>query len=269
VLRKYPLLPSVEHLLQLNGLNISAVERIKPTGPKGRLLKGDVLAYLGTIPSSYPTELSNKIEKLTHLDVSNIKMAPPPPSLPKEVGVEAASPSPAPSNPITTEVTAPISLAAVVEVKSRIQRTLGVSLPLEIFIDRATDIANDDLPRSVTTKPSADELFNQILGLDKVSSGIRGKFSPQIVALPTTAAATMSQPVTQKNIDIIDFLASKRPVSGSRKGSDTVSSTLDSSVSATTNMFSVSVPRGDEKRAQVFLERIKAVLESEPGRLVL
>jgi hypothetical protein len=265
MLRKYPLLPSVEHLLQLNGLNISAVERIKPTGPKGRLLKGDVLAYLGTIPSSYPTELSNKIEKLTHLDVSNIKMAPPPPLLPKEVGVEAASPSPTPSNPITTEVTAPISLATVVEAKSRIQRTLGVSLPLEIFIDRATDIANDDLPRSVTTKPSADELFNQILGLDEVSSGIRGNFSPQIVALPTTAAATM----TQKNIDIIDFLASKRPVSGSKKGSDTVSGTLDSSVSATTNMFSVSVPRGDEKRARVFLERIKAVLESEPGRLVL
>ena len=79
----------------------------------------------------------------------------------------------------------------------------------------------------------------------------------------------MPQPVIQKNIDIIDFLASKRPVSGSRKGSDTVSGTLDSGVSTTTNMFGVSVPRGDERRAQVFLERIKAVLESGPGRLVL
>jgi hypothetical protein len=40
-------------------------------------------------------------------------------------------------------------------------------------------------------------------------------------------------------------------------------------VAATTNIFSVSVPKGDEKRAKVFLERVKIVLEAEPGRLVL
>jgi hypothetical protein len=29
------------------------------------------------------------------------------------------------------------------------------------------------------------------------------------------------------------------------------------------------VPKGDEKRAQLFLDRVKMVLEEEPGRLVL
>jgi hypothetical protein len=29
------------------------------------------------------------------------------------------------------------------------------------------------------------------------------------------------------------------------------------------------VPKGDEKRGRVFLERVKSVLEVEPGRLVV
>ena len=38
---------------------------------------------------------------------------------------------------------------------------------------------------------------------------------------------------------------------------------------AATNVFSVSVPRGEEKRARVFLERVKTILQLEPGRLIL
>jgi hypothetical protein len=35
------------------------------------------------------------------------------------------------------------------------------------------------------------------------------------------------------------------------------------------NVFSVTVPKGEEGRARVFLDRVKLVLEEEPGRLVL
>lgn len=35
------------------------------------------------------------------------------------------------------------------------------------------------------------------------------------------------------------------------------------------NVFSVRVPKGEEKRARVFLERVKTVLQIEPGRLIL
>jgi len=34
-------------------------------------------------------------------------------------------------------------------------------------------------------------------------------------------------------------------------------------------MFSLTVPKGDEKRARTFLERVKTVLQVEPGKLVL
>lgn len=36
-----------------------------------------------------------------------------------------------------------------------------------------------------------------------------------------------------------------------------------------TNVFSVSAAKGEEKRARVFLERVKTILQVEPGRLIL
>jgi hypothetical protein len=260
----YPLLPSVEHLLHENGLDESAVEKMTPSGPNGRLLKGDVLAFLGSVSSSYPAELSAKIGKLSHLDLSNIKIAaPPPPPNP------AAASIPEPESVVqSSEVALPISMAAVIEVQKRVQSTLGVLIPLSTFIARATDVANDDLPRSKFAKESADELFNQVLGLHKVSSpGVRGNFMPQIIALPPTAVATMprASPAPSKKVDILDILSGKKPAS---KAQRSLATSLPG-LAATTNIFSVTVAKGDEKRARVFLERVKSVLEEEPGRLIL
>jgi pyruvate/2-oxoglutarate dehydrogenase complex dihydrolipoamide acyltransferase (E2) component len=258
----YPLLPSVEHLMHENGLDLSTIDKMTPTGPNNRLLKGDVLAYLGTVASSYPAELSSKIAKLSHLDLSNIKLAAPAPK---------AAPAPAPATeaikaPIIpdSEVAIPISMKAVIEVQRRIQSTLGVFLPLSTFIARATDVANDNIPRSKTQAPTADELFNNILGLDKVgnASGVRGSFLPQITAL-SSAAPKAKIPKT-KELDIIDILSGRTGPSPA----NLVGKPLPG-MSGEINVFSVTVPKGDEKRAEVFLERVKAVLESEPGRLVL
>jgi hypothetical protein len=255
----YPLLPSVEHLLHEHGLDHSAIDKMTPSGPKNRLLKGDVLAYIGSVASSYPAELSTKIAKLSHLDLSNIKLAPPK-AAPK------AAPAPEQvSAPIIpdSEVAVPISMKAVIEVQKRIQSTLGVFMPLSTFIARATDVANDNLPRSKTQAPTADELFNGVLGLDKLSSaGVRGTFLPQITAL--SSAAPKARLPKAKSIDIIDILSgNSKP-----KGSSLVGKPLPG-MSGEVNVFSVTVPKGDEKRAEVFLERVKSVLESEPGRLVL
>ncbi|TVY89901.1 Pyruvate dehydrogenase complex protein X component, mitochondrial [Lachnellula willkommii] len=256
----YPLLPSVSHLIHEQGLEPADVDKMTPTGPNNRLLKGDVLAYLGSISSSYPTELSARIQKLSHLDLSNVKLAPPP-AAPKPAQ-ESAPASP----PIAEEleVAVPISMSSVIEVQQRIQKTLGIFMPLSTFIARATDVANDNLPQSKTHKPSADELFNQVLGLDKVSSvhGVRGAFLPQITALPQAAPATKPRKPAAKSVDIIDIL------SGTAKPSKLASKPAPG-MSASVNVFSVTVPKGDEKRAQIFLDRVKTVLEGEPGRLVL
>lgn len=255
----YPLLPSVAHLLHEHGLEQADVDKMTPSGPNNRLLKGDVLAFLGSISSSYPSELSGKIQKLTHLDLSNIKLAPvtAPPKAIEESAVEQPTLE-------DLEVAVPISMASVTEVQQRIQKTLGVFMPLSTFIARATDVANDNLPQSKIHKPSAEELFNQVLGLDKVGSanGARGAFFPQITASPEAALEFKPNNRTLKDVDIIDVL------SGNTKPRR-LASPPASGLSNSVNIFSVKVPRVDEKRAQIFLNRVKTVLEGEPGRLVL
>ncbi|MCJ1230700.1 pyridoxine biosynthesis protein [Toensbergia leucococca] len=268
--QKYPLTPSVSQTLHENGISQSEVDKIPASGPKGRLLKGDVLAYVGTIKSSYSSDQSARITHLAHLDLSNIKIAPPksmepPPSSTMPSDPKAAAPAPEPD----TEIAVSISFKAVLEVQKRLQTTLGITLPLSTFIARATEVANDDLPRSTTTAPTANELFNQVLGLDKINSKTsRGSFTPQITALPARPFQLPAGPA--RKLDIIDLLTGAPSRSApSDLGVPPVGTMAGSGSGAATNVFSVSVPRGEEKRARVFLERVKTILQAEPGRLIL
>jgi hypothetical protein len=261
--RTYPMLPSVAHLIKENGLDESAIKNITPTGPNGRLLKGDVLAYLGKINSQTPSEVSSRFEKASHLDLSNIKVAKAAEA--KKPAVEAAPAVQAPPAPVKSFVTLPVSLSAVIEAQEKIQRSLGVFLPLSTFIARASEVANDELPLPAGYQPTTDELFNQVLGLDKISGpkASRGSYIPQIATF--SPASTLSRP-TQKKVDIIDLLTASKPKSAQPSVKKTP---VLPGASAGPNIFSLQVPKAEERRAQVFLERIKLVLENEPGRLVL
>jgi pyruvate/2-oxoglutarate dehydrogenase complex dihydrolipoamide acyltransferase (E2) component len=256
----YPLYPSVQHLLLQNGLSKDDAHKISASGPGGRLLKGDVLAYLGKIEKNYPDQQAKRMGKLAHLDLSNIQLATPP----KKAEVKPTAAAAEISAPIPdTEIALPISLSAVLETQKRVHETLGITVPLSTFIARASELANEDLPLSKNTKPTADELFNSILGLDKLSTKTsRGHYVPQITGLPT--APQPSRQRASKKVDILDILSSKP---SSFKKAPKVSGAQG--VVAAQNVFSVSASKGDEKRAQQYLERMKQVLEAEPGRLVL
>jgi len=254
----YPLYPSVQHLLLQNGLTKEDANKIPASGPAGRLLKGDVLAYLGKIEKNYPGQQAKRMDKLAHLDLSNIQLAAPPKKA-ETKPVEAEKPAPIPD----TEIALPISLSAVLQTQQRVHETLGINLPLSTFIARASELANENLPLSKNRKPTADELFNSVLGLDKVSSKTsRGHYVPQITGLPVAPVFTSQR--AAKKADIFDILAGKP--SASKKAPKTLAA---QSAAAAQNVFSVSAPKGDEKRAQEYLERMKQVLEAEPGRLVL
>lgn len=267
--QKYPLYPSIVRLLHEKDIPISEADKIPASGPKGRLLKGDVLAYLGKISSSYPSEQSARITKLGHLDLSNAKPAPPkeapPPPTSKAQPLAATEPE------ITeTEIAVPISLSSVLSVQKRIQATLGVTLPLSTFIARATELANDSLPRAAGP-PTADELFNDVLGLNNISSKVsKGHFVPQITALPNTALSKKLGP--QREPDVYDILTRTASSSiAAKKGIPVppMGIMAGSSQGDATNVFSVSAARGEQKRARVFLERVKTILQVEPGRLIL
>jgi len=70
--------PSVEILLHQNGISdLEAYEKIPASGPQGRILLGDVKAYLGEIDQSAVVKVAEYINKKQHLDLSNIKIAAP------------------------------------------------------------------------------------------------------------------------------------------------------------------------------------------------
>lgn len=225
-----------------------------------------MLAYLGSIKSSYSSDQSARIAKLGHLDLSNVKIAPPKQSAQPSHFSTTAPPSAAPEP--DTEIAVSVSLKAVLEVQKRIQSTLGVTLPLSTFIARATEVANNDLPRSKLYKPSADELFDQVLGLDKVGvKTSRGSFTPQLTALPS-APTRMSVRSGLKKPDIIDVLTGARPAPG-LGSTPSIFAGASTGTLLSTNVVSVIVPKSEEQRAKVFLERVKTILQVEPGSLVL
>ena len=274
---KYPLYPAVTALIHANHIPESEIPRIPASGPNGRLLKGDVLSYLGRIQADYSSTQSKRIQHLAHMDLSNIKLAPPAEKKPESKPEPAAAPS-LPEIPAETSISLPISLTEVLKVQKRIQDTLGVSMPLSTFLARAVDIANDDLPKPKGAKPSPNDLFNAVLGLDSIPKTSRGGYIPQITALPSPSAPFTSGPAPkrskrkgEKTSDIIDILTGKASGQSSRKAgskADMVGITASASTGAM-NVFSVTVPTGEEKRARTFLERVKTVLQVEPGRLVL
>ena len=269
----YPLYPSIVQLLHQKGLSTSEAEKIPASGPKGRLLKGDVLAYLGEIKSSYSSEQSERIMKLGHLDLSKAepaaqKKAPHPEVTPPK---EAA---PLPEAEPNTEIAVPISLSSVLSVQKRIQETLGVTLPLSTFIARATELANDDLPRSAASQPSADELFDDILGLTKLSDSktSRGSYIPQITALPPSSfQPTASKPDPRRQQDIYSILTEDQSMTRLKKDLEMSPPGIMAGPKAgeAANVFSVSTLKGEEKRARIFLEKVKTILQVEPGRLIL
>jgi hypothetical protein len=156
-----------------------------------------------------------------------------------------------------------ISLAPVLSVQKRIQDSLGITVPLSAFIERAADVANEELPRSSLAPPGADELFDEILGAIPITMS-RGYYIPEINAAPAPSAAPERAPPSPPNL--IDFLCnmpSRRTVAPS------TSIVKQSPAGSAVNVFSVTVPVGDERRATIFLDRIRTALQADPGRLVL
>ncbi|KAK7526744.1 uncharacterized protein IWZ02DRAFT_468063 [Phyllosticta citriasiana] len=251
----YPLYPSVLFTLQANGLSKEDADKIPATGPNGRLLKGDVLAYVGRLSdSAYASTLSKQLKEKAHLDLSNIKVAASKKPEPKPAAPANEEPVPKPE----TEIAVSINLEAVLKCQQRLKETLGTTLPLSEFLERAGEIANEELPRSKKAQPTADELFDAVLGLNKIPSTSRGGFIPQTQAIPAVSRGVK----LPKKSDIIDILAGE-------PGKTAAPKTASAGVAAPINVFSLSVPKEEERRANVFLARFKTILETEPGQLIL
>jgi pyruvate/2-oxoglutarate dehydrogenase complex dihydrolipoamide acyltransferase (E2) component len=251
-----PLYPSVQVLLHIHGISASDIQ---PTGPGGRLLKGDVLAYIGDISKDAPKSIASQINKRSHLDLSSI--TPAPTEEPKPTKAEAAAPETA--EPELFELSIPISLAPALKLQQRLEDTIGSAPSLRVLLARAIATANEDLPRRPTA-PSQSELFDAVLGLPLRAKVADGTFVPTI-ATPPPAVAVLAKAKKQSVLD--ELIGAKTlPVGASSRD---LAAVAELETGGAENTFSLVVDKADQKRAYVFLERMKTVLEAEPGRLVL
>ena len=253
--------------------------KIPTTGPRGRLLKGDVLAYVGKISKSGPAEVEAMVAKLAHLDLSNIKIrkAPAPEALKKD----AEAKKDVKPIPVETDIQVEVSLENLSKFQAEVQGKLpipfpsppnfislheeisnttpptstgrmGFSPPLSTFLTEASLKANQKLPPS-KLPPSPTEIFNELLGLPK--KPVTAPYKPQLTALPSPPSRASA-----KKVDLIDFLSGAKPKA-------VVHKVTTASSRATINVISVTVRKEDEARGRVFLERVKCYLESEPDKL--
>ena len=267
----YPLYPSVQHLLHERGISNEDANQIPASGPNGRLLKGDVLAYLGRIDKAYPAAQSQRIVKLGHLDLSNIQLAPkkatePAKKAETEQLAKAETEQLAKAEPeLPVEVVLPVDLAAAISCQKKLEETLDIHLPLSTLIARASDVANDDLPRK-NTPPTADELFSKVLGSDssRASRPSRGHYVPRLSSFGPSIPAPKSKPSRARS-DIYDILTGTKKKDIPRA----TAARVDVASLTPVNVFTLSVPKTEKERAQTFLQRVKLVLEREPGRLVI
>jgi hypothetical protein len=197
-----------------------------------------------------------------HLDLSNIKIAPPP--APPAAAPAAAAEEVVPELPSDISIAVSISLESVLSTQKRIKDAIGVTVPLSTFIARATEVANGELPRSATSAPSASELFDELLGAAPIKS-TRGSYVPEINTVPLDEFEGIDEDVSgSQEVDIIDILSGN--VSPSYKSSYVEPKAATASA---LNVFSLTVPVGEERRAKTFLDRLNTVLTVDPGRLVL
>ena len=153
--------PSVATLLQENSISPEeAFAKIKATGPNGRILKGDVLAYLGKISQESLDKVTSYIKSHEKLDLSNIELR-------KE--------QPAAEQPATASSEATQAAAAAAEARQPLvlseQITLRVPVSVSYeqlaeavrsYVKESTFLAHEE-PLTNSASDLYDPLFEELL----------------------------------------------------------------------------------------------------------
>lgn len=123
------LLPSVELLLHQNHISTEdAYSKIPASGPKGRILKGDVLAYLGSIDKESVSKVSQFIKSKQHLDLSNIIVKQPESPKPETAAAAESVEKPKPKNIITVKFTSDLHDITKSEFQVNLQQAINSSI---------------------------------------------------------------------------------------------------------------------------------------------
>ena len=260
--RNYLSYPSVSRLLRERGVSLDTAD-IRGTGPNGSLLKGDVLAYLGRVKHGYLSDQSQRLDDLSHLDLRHTKPVSVKPASENDAlqaNIAKSSSRPAESKRSLVEVTMPVSLDAIHRCQRAIRQSLDVNIPLSRFIKRASKIANEESSKQASLRMNKDIIFDAIIGHEREDRNPR--FMPFISSSKMENDTTMGN----REVDSLAFLTARWPAptmesQPTRGRQETATSKV--------NIFSVKVAKENKSSASIFLNRIKALLEVEPGQLII
>jgi hypothetical protein len=239
---------------------------VPATGPRGRLLKADVLAKLGRIPASAPQEDARRFERFGKPDLTYTARAPPAPAAPAPA---AAPEPPLAERPATVALALDVDLTPALRLQQRLQSALGAAPSLATLLERAVALANARLPAPAPPRAAAspaavlDELIGEGAGRRRGRAVVDGAFVPEINASSASAvAAAAGARSGTAAADVLDELIAPNAW---RRAAATRAATAP--VGAV-NEFSVVVEERQRVMGTVFLQRMKSLLEVEPGRLV-
>lgn len=200
------LFPSVELLLHKHGISEEdAYAKIPASGPLGRILVGDVLAYLGEIDKSAVTKITQYIKSKEHLDLSNIKVVTPAKQEAKkdDKAAEAAE-KPKPTNILSIEFTSELGEGISKEkfqyaferaLEGAKRQTYAARFPEYARSPSASSLYEDDIFDDLLAAPVTKDRFT-VYEVSYKFIGESSSFAAPVddfdalLGLPTTAPAT-------------------------------------------------------------------------------
>lgn len=257
---KQVLFPSVLNLAHQNSLTAEQVlVNVPASGPKHRVTKGDILAYLGKVPQSSVDSVTAEINKLEHLDLSNIKIkknepasstTPAAAEKASEKSVDAKPAKQAPPPPVVLKGL--FTLGELETLRFSLEETVGTTPSIKQLVEKASKLALSDVPAFTKAKKSIlnDPVFDSLVAPS--NKGLK-PFEVNIT-YPTVPKKAVSA-----KRDIYDILGSTKKSSARV----TVSDALDVSVVVNGKYI------GAEKKAQVYLDRLNYYLSAGRGDLLL
>lgn len=150
--------PAVELLLHEHEIsNEDALSKIQASGPKGRILKGDVLAYVGEIKLDAVSKIAEWIKSKEHLDLSNVVLAEKKPELKKDDAKVAEEPA-KPTNILDLSITVDLT---------QFDGLSGFKSYAPFLIKDATSLAYQrkfpQFSEGPTSLPSSGDLFDELV----------------------------------------------------------------------------------------------------------
>ena len=135
--------PAAQFLLHAHNLR---ADSIPATGPRNRLLKADVLAALGRIPSSAPEEDARRFDRFAKPDLTYTPRTPPAPEAKKADEAAAENKGRREEKPATLALALDVDLTPALRLQQRLQSAVGAAPSLATLLERAVALANARLP---------------------------------------------------------------------------------------------------------------------------